>query len=408
MKKLLIFLIFLALALGSVSCVEEEQPKMSESFASKQPQITETDVIEEINPESDEKSLKLPQIVETNKISLETSATYYEPYPLAYYNAFYHQEMPDITFEIKNVGNSPVTVRVSAEYQGYSHKAVTTETIMPEETKVINLTIPLIPEKIEQINTKTKFSLYYKIEYKENGEWKVWDEATQMIDVYPVDTVVFWMQDDNGNWQPLHEYIAVFVTPKSDAVQNLLAIAKEYATDYFGRYSEFGLYRSLPGYQCYDCSDEEYIIYTALQVMAIYNALKYEYGVSYVNMPTAFATDKEFVQRVNLPEETLKLGSANCLDGTILFASALEAIGIRPYIVIMPEHAFIAWCADPECKYIDALETTMIGSAEFVDAWEKGGQELEEYWNDLLDEDYENGIAIDIIATREAEILPVK
>ena len=336
---------------------------------------------------------------------LEIMVTYYEPYPLAFYNTFYELGLPDITFEIKNLNNVPVTIRVISEYQGYSYPAITTVTVLPGETKIINQTIPLIKEKIELIKTKTKFSLHYRIEYEVNGHWKVWDEQTVMIDVYPMDTMVWAIKDDKGNLYSLHNYIAVFVTPKDPSIQYLLTIAKEYATDDFGYYSDYGLYRSLPGYQYHGDSDEEWVIYTALQIMAIYNALQ-DAGMSYVNTPIAFGKDE--VQKVKLPKETLETLSGNCIDGAVLFASAIEALGMNPYIIIVPGHAFVAWEVKPGSGIIDALETTMIGYASFEEAWERGRQELKQYWDALQDDDPWNGVIVDIKACREAGILPLE
>lgn len=37
----------------------------------------------------------------TSTFGLETMVTYYEPYPIAFYNTFYELGEPDITFEIK-------------------------------------------------------------------------------------------------------------------------------------------------------------------------------------------------------------------------------------------------------------------------------------------------------------------
>ncbi len=341
----------------------------------------------------------------TQEVALETTTTYYEPYPLAFYNAFYHQGLPDVSFEIKNPTDTPVTVKITSEYQGYSNPAITTETIMPGETKVINQTIPLIKEKIEQIKTKTKFSLHYKIEYEEDGQWKIWDEQTVMIDVYPMNTMVWAIYDDMGNPIDLQDYIAVFVTPKAEEIQELLAVAKEYAIDDFGYYSDYGLYRSLPGYQYQGDDIEEWRVYTALQVMAIYNALQ-DYGMSYVNTPIAFG--KDAAQQVKLPKETLKTLSGNCIDGAVLFASAIEALGMHPYIVIIPGHAFVAWEVKPGSNIIDALETTMIDSASFEDAWEQGNKELNENWDALTDDDPWNGVIIDIKACRDAGILPME
>lgn len=331
----------------------------------------------------------------TPEIGLETEVLYYEPYPLAFYNSFYEQQVPDITFEIYNPMDEPITVRVSSEYQGISYKAITTETIMPGERKEINQTIQLDVGEIEKIKTKTKITLHYKIEYEKDGEWKVWDENTVMIEAYPMDTMVWAMRDEKGNLQPLYEYIAVFVTPKADEIQELLAIAKEYHPD-----------RTLEGYQCVDCTDEEWVIYTALQIKAIYDALQDYYGVSYVNVPIAFGKDK--VQRINLPKESLYLASTNCIDGAVLFASAIEALDMYPFIVMIPGHAFVAWCTNEECTYVNALETTMVGSASFEEAWEYGNQELQQYWDALQDDDPWNGIIIDVKAMHDKGILPME
>jgi hypothetical protein len=297
---------------------------------------------------------------------------------------FYELGEPDVTYKITNNGENPITIRLASEYQGYSNKAITTETIMPKETKEINQTIPLIKDKIKQIKTKTKFSLHYKVEYDNNGEWKTYDEQTEMIDVYPMDTMVWAIKDDKGNEIPMDEYIAVFVTPKDTSIMELLSKAKE-------RHPE----RTLSGYQDEDVNS---------QVKAIYDALKYDYKVSYVDVSNAYGKDN--IQKVRLPKETLKLKSANCVDGSVVFASAIEALGMKPYIVLLPEHAFVAW--DDGTGHIVALETTMVGSNDFEDALNEGNRELEENWDALTDDDPWNGQIIDIKECRELGILPME
>lgn len=336
--------------------------------------------------------------------TIETVVTYYEPYPLAFYNAFYELGVPCITFEIKNPMDAPVTVRLISEYQGYSNPAVTTVIVMPGEIVMINQSIPLIKEKIEGVRTKTKFSLRYRIEYEEDGEWKVREEQTIMIDVYPMNTMVWALRDDEGNLEPMDEFIAVFVTPQDPSIQYLLAATTEYAIDDFGPYSDYGLYRSLPGYQYEGDAEEEWAVYVALQIKAIYNALL-DVGMSYVSTPIAFG--KDVVQRVKLPKETLETLSGSCIDGAILFASAIEALGMHPYIVLLPDHAFVAWEVKPGSNVIDALETTMVGNASFEEAWEYGNQMLEQHWDALQDDDPWNGVIVDIKALREIGIIPI-
>ena len=81
------------------------------------------------------------------------------------------------------------------------------------------------------------------------------------------------------------------------------------------------------------------------------------------------------MQRVRLPREALENKSANCLDGTILMASLLEAASLNPGIVLIPGHALLAWETNDHSNQWDYLETTMIGTQDFETA-QKAGQLL--------------------------------
>jgi hypothetical protein len=148
----------------------------------------------------------------------------------------------------------------------------------------------------------------------------------------------------------------------------------------------YGLERRLPGYS--DPPDgapySDVRNQTALQVKAIYNALKYNYNLSYVNAPVAFGVGES--QRVNTPDESLARGSANCIDGAVLFASAIEAIGMRPYIVVTPSHAYVAWDTDVSGTDVDVLETTYINDYSFeeacvlgIDEWDGDSERIKLY-----------------------------
>ena len=108
----------------------------------------------------------------------------------------------------------------------------------------------------------------------------------------------------------------------------------------------------------------------------MYNAVRSEVSVGYVNTSLAFAPgDTTAVQRVRLPREVLSSGAANCIDGVVLLASLLEACSLSPAIVTVPGHAFLGWetwKGSNEWKY---LETTMLGTQEFDVAVERGDAE---------------------------------
>ncbi len=61
-------------------------------------------------------------------------------------------------------------------------------------------------------------------------------------------------------------------------------------------------------------------------------------GFTYVNTPVSFA---EGFQRIKSPTEALRTKTGNCIDGTLVFASCLSAIGYNPLIAVVPGHAFV-------------------------------------------------------------------
>jgi hypothetical protein len=84
---------------------------------------------------------------------------------------------------------------------------------------------------------------------------------------------------------------------------------------------------------------------------------------------------------VRLIDESINNAQANCVDGSVLFASLLRKVGIEPYLVLIPGHCYVAFQVDKEGKEIAALETTLIGASLEGDA-----KEVDEL-SDVVDED---------------------
>lgn len=68
-----------------------------------------------------------------------------------------------------------------------------------------------------------------------------------------------------------------------------------------------------------------------------------------------------YSQRVRLLADTWNERVANCLDGSVLIASALERLGIRSMLVLVPGHAFVGFEADGDSRHVEFLETTLLG-----------------------------------------------
>ena len=131
------------------------------------------------------------------------------------------------------------------------------------------------------------------------------------------------------------ELLAAFVLPNHPSIRPVLQRAA-------GKLRERTGDASLDGYQS-GIPDR-----VSHQMAAVYEALAEEH-LTYANPPASFA---EQGQRVRLPEDVLSGKLATCLDAALLYAGCLEAIGLRPLVVIHQGHAYAgAWLVEKSSPY---------------------------------------------------------
>ncbi|KAF0282890.1 DUF3320 domain-containing protein [Spiribacter roseus] len=151
---------------------------------------------------------------------------------------------------------------------------------------------------------------------------------------------------------------------------------------------------------------------------AIYTAVA-NLGLAYALPPTSFERDG---QKIRLPSQILDGGVATCLDTSMLFAAALEKIGLNP-IIVMPEgHALVGVWLQPEelsnvvgedaeilrkraeLKDLILIETTLVTSQPappFSRALERAMDHLR------ADQDAAFTAAVDISRARAHQIKPL-
>lgn len=251
---------------------------------------------------------------------------------------------------VKRIANKPKRrVRLSSYIDGYSAKAVNTFEIPINETHDFKQLPTLFPDRIRHVTELTRATLNIVVE---DLDGSVELHQTEPIWLLARTTAPLGVMDpQSGRWQDLTPYLGAFVTPNAPSLMTFLREAARLHAD-----------RKLIGYQI----GPEHV---TPQVKAIFNALKTKAEITYVNSVVDFNPQQGFnSQRVRLPRESLADKEANCIDGTVLFASLLEAISMNAAIVLVPGHAFLAWqawCGSDEWCY---LETTMIGSSTFEEA----------------------------------------
>jgi len=188
-----------------------------------------------------------------------------------------------------------------------------------------------------------------------------------------------------------------------------------------------GIVDSFTGYQSQDPAE----VYR--QVYALWDALS-ERDVRYSNITTSAAENQVISsQHVRLIDESINNAQANCVDGSVLFASLMRKVDIEPILVFLPTHCYLGFYLDAEGTQLVGLETTLIGSkadddatreidgvqnvvgdkwrntnswATFCAAIEMGNEDLQEN-ADKFNKDDPGYQTISIAAARRRGILPI-
>lgn len=189
-----------------------------------------------------------------------------------------------------------------------------------------------------------------------------------------------------GQWQNTSVCFAAFVNEDHPLINALLqeALAS-------------GSVRAFTGYQFGAQA-------VALQAQAVWDTLAAR-GLSYVNVATDSGTSANVTtQYVRFPDQSVRDKGANCVDASVLFASILRRIGLRPVLLFRPGHCFTGYYDSPEGGHIVAFETTLLGAASFAAAAEEGAKELQSTLPFLGSQQYS---IVDIALCRQQGINPI-
>ncbi len=158
-----------------------------------------------------------------------------------------------------------------------------------------------------------------------------------------------------------------------------------------------GSVRSFTGYQ-YGAQS------AMLQAQAVWDALAAR-GLSYVNVATDSGTSPLVAtQYVRFLDQSVHDQGANCVDASVLFASILRRIGLRPVLLFRPGHCFTGFYDAAEGGHIVAFETTFLGSAPFAAAAAEGAKELQTTLPYVGSQQYS---IVDIAVCRQQGINPI-
>jgi len=186
------------------------------------------------------------------------------------------------------------------------------------------------------------------VSVKENG--KALGTKTKRVEVRAVNDVPFAVRESNGKTKDLSPLFAAFVNENSPVVDKILKKALYYRA-----------VNSFAGYQQGEQNVE-------MQVFAIWNVLQREHvKYSSITRPSG-ASKRIYSQSVRFIGDSYRMKQANCVDGSVLFASVLYKIGLYPVLVVIPGHMFVGYYLDKKdyghFQNMQFLETTLIGAGK--------------------------------------------
>lgn len=236
-----------------------------------------------------------------------------------------------------------VQVRVEIQIEGWTEKSVL-EATLPEAGKRYKLA-PIIRydfTRLMEINQSIPANVLYSVRMDETdlGQ-EVLSIRVRSVNDVPIAT----RESTLGGERDLTFLFAAYVNESHPIVQEILQEALQWKA-----------VNSFAGYQV----DPEGV---RMQVFAIWNVLQRRH-VRYSSTTTTSAespSGQVLSQSVRFLDQSFDSQQANCVDGSVLFASVLYKIGIEPVLVLMPGHMFVGYWMDKSRKLIELLETTAIG-----------------------------------------------
>ncbi len=293
----------------------------------------------------------------------------------------------DIT--IHNQGVEAAKIIVQTEIIGYTTQSSDTIDLDAGEDFEFSQNPQLIPEKIDQLNSAKPAQFHIRVTALDGSDEKLLLDETKEVSVYARRDFPWAIPGFTD--EEVFELMAAMVTPNDPAVEELLRKAAEY-TDSGIMWNGYGD----------EPNDGNGGVYERLE--AIWAAEEEDYDLTYISTWVSFAPGS--VQRIRLPAEVLEQKSGNCIETSLVYASAAEAMGLEAAIIGVPGHAYVAIRTDQENADYYFIETTLIGRASFAEAINRGSEEFEEALPHL--EAKESGYGwVTINEAREKGILPL-
>ena|SRR5579883_1232412 len=292
--------------------------------------------------------------------------TRFVPISYCYYQTKDTYPLITLHFDSRHLSNES-TANISISFYEYSDP-IEHQVTIPAQSQLSVPFLPLIRTKLmQEVTEQCRATLCVNIDYLTPFSWH--KPYTETVNLLSRETALLWRCQEDDVLIDCTPYLAAWVTPRHPVIQKLVSQAAH-------KLSPIGL----RGYNVPGNRDEQKRAVRE-QVQAIFEVL-HSAGIIYVSSSEKIQASLERVQKtqlVRLPSEVIKSGgSANCIDGTLLFASLLEHANLHPLLFLKTGHALVGWHVSKDGTESEFLETIKLNTGDFQLAFQEGQEQYQQ------------------------------
>ncbi|MBI4615263.1 MAG: hypothetical protein HY720_16730 [Planctomycetes bacterium] len=226
-----------------------------------------------------------------------------------------------------------------------------TPEVLPGQT-VVSLYYPVLDSKVALIRTNAPAKVRVQIEYETTDGAKKSEEDEAMVVILGVNEFKFTSLEaeesqDSGQFQADNSrFLAAWVSRNDPVVKQLAALANKMAQGAAAR----------------DNDDDAMKILHACYSLLLLAEITYQHPPALADRSVSF--DPELVQNIKFPRDVIRDKSGTCIDLAILCAAMGHAVGLKPFLVVLPTHCFPAF-EFPSGKLIAVEATGVQGGLRF-------------------------------------------
>lgn len=253
---------------------------------------------------------------------------------------------------ITNVGDGPIRdLRIRYRLGDYSELDMWQKypEVLPGQT-VVSTYHPVLKKSTAEMTSTTPANLLTEWRYKDAEGRTVEDSDGERISILGRHEFVFSNlkeEESLGNYYDAFsnsDFIAAWVTRDDPVVKRFAAMANKAAGGEGAPYSDEAAYKVLRA--CYELMQA--------------NNFTYQGPVGIVDQNISF--DNKIVQSIKFPRDVIRDKSGTCIELAALYCSMAHSIGLSPYMILVPGHAFPV-VKLPSGNYLP-VETTGVGGGQ--------------------------------------------